>query len=221
MSAAQARDDARTDRRRGGVTQQLPVFSARDDRVATVECGQRAHGMQGASRDFMALRERCQTPWQCTPQPCIEQRTALCEALQGERWRTLRQTGIEALRAQSRIGEHKPQPSREPLLEFIQPLRALLQAYAGMGEGEPSTEARQLLIAGAQASRGELLQWRIERCETGAPRCAVRGAELSGPRGLSLTHISEPTRLRRTSNAVFCVKKNKETVPTHSCLDHR
>jgi hypothetical protein len=60
---AQARDDARTDRRCGGIAQQTTVF-ARDDRVATVECGERTHRMQGTACDFMALCERCQASGQ-------------------------------------------------------------------------------------------------------------------------------------------------------------
>src|SRR5674536_392631 len=37
-----------------------------------------------------------------------------------------------------------------------------------------------------------------------------RGRGLSGPFGLSLIHISEPTRLLSISYAVFCLKKKKK-----------
>ena len=36
----------------------------------------------------------------------------------------------------------------------------------------------------------------------------LRKAQESAEKGLSLIHISEPTRLRRISYAVFCLKKN-------------
>ena len=41
---------------------------------------------------------------------------------------------------------------------------------------------------------------------------------LRAVQALSLIHISEPTRLRRTSYAVFCLKKKKKTILEHAIV---
>src|SRR5665809_83536 len=47
------------------------------------------------------------------------------------------------------------------------------------------------------------------RGHPGGAGATVEGGLDTGAQGLSLIHISEPTRLRRISYAVFCLKKKK------------
>src|SRR5450756_2662754 len=108
-------------------------------------------------------------------------------------------------------------PARAGTIRFagreVRKLPSFKIAQLGIGlvpEGRqifPNLNVRENLVAASGNRLGNPDPWTLEKIHALFPRLAERGSNMGNQlSGLSLIHISEPTRLGMISYAVFCLK---------------
>src|SRR5660398_295541 len=112
----------------------------------------------------------------------------------------------DVYKRQVQIPSAGPSVSPESLFSAMEALARASEAYRGSGgiHSAGAWDGERLLLFAEDIGRHNT----IDRI---AGQALLAGIDLSGrilvASGLSLIHISEPTRLRRISYAVFCLKK--------------
>src|SRR5660397_294007 len=103
-----------------------------------------------------------------------------------------------------------PAPVHQVLPPGAEPAEEPTEEPTGQAMGEPMMAQPELVPAepAGPVHQGIAGFTGSSRIGTGTHLCRYAGAMLLHP--LSLIHISEPTRLRRISYAVFCLKKKKK-----------